>query len=153
MNNKQIIEIVGVIVVVLSLIFVGYEIRQNTIVARSEAYQTAMFELSNMTQNIAFDEFGRSLLAKLGSGGLSFRDLAQDEVVGLSFLYETLLFSWGGIYFSVREGILPEEMLDTIARSAIVSSISFGEWWLSGRSLIAEDFAIFIEGKMAKPTK
>lgn len=38
-QRKDVLEIVGIIAVVFSLAFVGYEIRQNTIASRAAAYQ------------------------------------------------------------------------------------------------------------------
>ena len=38
-HRKDVLEIVGITAVVLSLAFVGYEIRQNTIASRAAAYQ------------------------------------------------------------------------------------------------------------------
>ena len=38
-QRKDVLEIVGIIAVVLSFAFVGYEIRQNTIASRAAAYQ------------------------------------------------------------------------------------------------------------------
>ena len=38
-QRKDLVEIVGVIAIVASLIFVGYEIRQNTVVARVSVFK------------------------------------------------------------------------------------------------------------------
>lgn len=39
LENRQIVEIFGVLAVVISLIFVGLELRQSTIASRAAAYQ------------------------------------------------------------------------------------------------------------------
>ena len=45
-NNSRIIEIVGLLAVVISLVFVGYEIRENTKLASAQA----LLELSQLSQ-------------------------------------------------------------------------------------------------------
>jgi len=49
------IELIGIIVVVLSLLFVGYEIRQNTIAARAAAYQSIGIATASVLDNAAHD--------------------------------------------------------------------------------------------------
>jgi hypothetical protein len=50
------VEIVGVIAVVASLVFVGYEIRQNTVTARAAAYQAIGVATATAFDSWAHDE-------------------------------------------------------------------------------------------------
>ncbi len=64
-QRKNLVEIVGVIAVVASLIFVGYEIRQNTVAARAAAYQAIGVATAEAFDSLAHDKEMVAIMRKL----------------------------------------------------------------------------------------
>ena len=56
MIKKDIIEIIGLLAIIGSLIFVGIEIRQNSMALRGETYKSISEQVTELYMNIASDE-------------------------------------------------------------------------------------------------
>ena len=70
-NLRQIVELVGIVSIVLSLLFVGIEIQQNTNVATNQAYNDFGSRYQELTLSIAHDEELSSLIARIQEGETS----------------------------------------------------------------------------------
>ena len=99
-------EIIGVIAVVLSLLFVAYELRQNSTITAFEAAQN----LAEMGQDLS--------IIKMEPGMASIIDRANRDVSELTSLERQQFFEmvrsdfnlWEHAYFSHKQGVLPDEM-------------------------------------------
>ena len=68
MKTSRLAEIFGTISVVLSLIFVGVEINQNTNLTRNQAYLDFAESLKDLTLQVATDDVLPSLVARTVEG-------------------------------------------------------------------------------------
>lgn len=103
-------EIVGGIAIVVSLIFVGFEVRQNTQATQIAAYQQLINGISEFnTQTLANPEL-RAVRIKLDAG-TRIEELNPDEQQVINaFLY--LAYRNGDMaYMQYRSGIIGEERL------------------------------------------
>jgi len=94
--------------VLAGIIFLGLEIRQNTLVAKIESANTLEQNLRGMTMSIwSNPDFARIL--KVGIDG-DLADLTEVESLQLRVFYETVLRGWQNTYYQYRAGTLDEEI-------------------------------------------
>ena len=107
-QRKDVLEIVGITAVVLSLAFVGYEIRQNTIASRAAAYQAI-----GIATAAAFDSEAHDrqfvILRQKEADDMDATDWAQltAKMTVFARLGETVLLQ-------VEQGLLPPDALDRL---------------------------------------
>ena len=65
MVKKDIIEIIGLLAIIGSLIFVGIEIRQNSLALRGETHQSISEQVTELYMNIASDERLSKLVSQM----------------------------------------------------------------------------------------
>ena len=65
MAKKEIIEILGIVTIIGSLIFVGIEIRQNSLSIRGETYQSIAEHVTKLYMDIAADERLSELVSQM----------------------------------------------------------------------------------------
>ena len=65
MKKKEIIEILGILAIIGSLIFVGIEIRQNSLQIKSATYQSVSEQVNKLYMAIASDEKLSELVSEL----------------------------------------------------------------------------------------
>lgn len=127
-------DLVGGIAVVLSLIYVGYQIRQSSrqIELSSRNIEASMYHetgdaFSRWMSLVAADE----LLADLFLRGLAREDLSQSEVLRFHFLLNSLLLAYENNYHqfeigSVRRDALADN-LENLRR--ILTPPGGSHWW------------------------
>jgi hypothetical protein len=144
LQTKELIEYTGIITLVISLAFVGYEIRQNTNVARSEAYQQFNLAAASHDLETATDERLNNIRAKL-TDGLSPEDLKTDEQLTLASYYNSVVRIWAGLYYSAQEGIVPGSAISGAGQAGVFSQPAFRLVWPALRPQYDEGFAEFVE--------
>lgn len=128
MNLDKLINIVGLVSVVLSLIFVGVEISQNTNVSRNQAYLNFSEGLKNLTLQIATDEH-LPLLAARAQDGETTADFSPENRMRMNSLQIATVRTWEGLFRSVQSGILPENVIRDFGGGALLNNDYFREQW------------------------
>jgi hypothetical protein len=106
MSGKTIRETVGFIGVIASLIFVGLEVRQNTLASRAAAIQEATnVARQQMQMYITNPEVGRIRL----TGGENPTRLSTEERATYGWLLASYLWGVQGSYRQWNLGVLPDE--------------------------------------------
>lgn len=107
---RGIVEGIGVIGVVLSLVFVGTEIRQNTLASRAQARQ----ELAAQNWDLLLRLTENDELAELWSREWTtefLENLAPESAFKATVSAIALLTRLEGVYLQTAEGLLEEEAL------------------------------------------
>ena len=108
MSGKAIRETLGFLAVVASMIFVGWEIRQNTVAARSAAYQAIGIATASAFDNMAHD---RQFLisTRKEAAAMDTTDWLQygNKVTTFARLAETVLLQ-------VEQGLLPPDAMERL---------------------------------------
>ena len=131
--------------VVLSLLFVGYEIRQNTAVARASAAQAFTQQIVDLNAVLIAEGFPQ-LNARMIEGelrdGFSSAEQFQIDVTHLS-----LLRIWESMYRAVQEGLVDPELLVPLSGSGPSpwTLPYFVQSWPQYRGAFTEDFARYFE--------
>ena len=112
MNIKtpRLAEIFGTISVVLSLIFVGFEINQNTNLSRNQAYLDFAEGLKDLTLQVATDDVLPSLVARTVAGE-TLNDFSPEDQVRLNSMQIATVRVWEGLFRSWQAGLLPIETI------------------------------------------
>ncbi len=108
MSGKAIRETLGFLAIVASMVFVGLEIRQNTVAARSAAYQAIGIATASAFDNMAHD---RQFLisTRKEAAAMDATDWLQygNKVTTFARLGETVLLQ-------VEQGLLPPDAMERL---------------------------------------
>ena len=131
--------------VVLSLLFVAYEIRQNTAVARIAAAQAFTQHIIDLNQVLIADDMSE-LNSRILEGAVR-SEFTPSERFKLDMAMLSLLRVWESSYRGVEAGILDREVLDPIggAGPSPFGVAYFLESWPNYRGAFTEDFASYFE--------
>ena len=110
MKKKEFIEILGVLAIIGSLIFVGIEIRQNSLEIRASTHQSVSEQVTKLYLHIAGDE----RLSKLVSGMMDNDELNATDQLSLDFIVLTGLRRIENIYLQQLDGILSDKAFERI---------------------------------------
>ena len=132
MNKKEIIEMLGIIAIIGSLIFVGIEIRQNSLSIRGATHQAISEQVTKLYMNVAADE----RLSKLVSQMLPPNDtlnklrnkLNAADQISLDFIVLTGLRRIENIYLQQLDGILSNEAFERIGLEFYQTQYSRETW-------------------------
>ena len=143
-NWKDSLELVGIAAIVVSLIFVGYELRQSTAIARSDAYSSFSSQFFELASNAALNERLSGLISKVNQGALP-GDFTPDEQVSIRMYQSAAVRVWEGLFRSVQAGVLPEEALESAASGILINNNFFRSNWASTKQLYTSDFIAYFE--------
>ena len=107
----NLIEVLGLVAVAVSLVFVGLEVRQNTIASRAAAYQEHGSHLSNQWLALAQDP---ALARIIFTGEDKWDELTEVEKAQLTYAYIAIFRSYETILLQVEEGLLDEDAMDRL---------------------------------------
>lgn len=136
-------EIVGVIGVVASLVFVGIEVRQNTQAVRGATYQS----LAESSMGLLFYMADHpELSAQLDAWGrgeeLPAEESARVEAVVLAYLRHL-----ENAYYQMEEGTLKPELLENWAGNPTLSVPHFRDFWNQRRGAFSDGFRRYFEAR------
>lgn len=114
---KDTIELVGILAIVASLVFVGMEIQQNSAIARLEARQVTDTQNIEIALAIAANPEMTKVMGALSSNQVE--DLDPEESFRLFFTVFSILIAMQSTFGSVQEGILPEASLEGLGIAAL----------------------------------
>jgi hypothetical protein len=107
----NLIEVLGLVAVAVSLVFVGFEVRQNTIANRAAAYQEHGSHLSNQWFALAQDP---ALARIMFTGEDKWDALNEAEKAQLTYAYIAIFRSYETILLQVEEGLLDQDAMDRL---------------------------------------
>ena len=109
--NTNVTELVGLGAIIVSLIFVGLEVRQNTIATRAAAYQQHGEHVSNQWMTYALDE---DMVRLFSVDERDWDQLTDIEKGRITFAWVGTLRSYETILLQVEEGLLDEDALEKL---------------------------------------
>jgi len=133
-NWKEIAELVGMAAIVASLIFVGYQLKQDREIAIAEAFQARAIASAEAARDLAIDvNATRGMIRARYSvdpdkpmpAGLVPEDLADlpaMELIAASLHVLSSIFIWDNSHFQYTNGFLPENHWKRV-RSTIEESL------------------------------
>ena len=142
---NEIAELVGISAIVVSLGFVGYELRQSTAIARSDAYSSFSSQFFDLASSAALDERMSGLISQVSRGALP-EDFTPEDQVSIRMYQGATVRVWEGLFRSVQAGVLPEDALpESAANGILVNNNYFKTTWASTKQLYTRDFIAYFE--------
>ena len=132
---KQTVEVIGLVSVVASLTFVGFEIRQNTVVARAQARDSISDKLINWELMVATDQAASEVWSKGNRGDPLERD---GEYSSYQLIVNAQFSMWENEFYQYKLGLFEEE--EFIARMvrwerSIVGLAGYRDQWNRQRNV------------------
>ena len=140
----QTITILANIGVIAGIVFLAYELRQNTLATEIESAQNLITSIGDRNAMvIESDEFA-SVLLRAEEGV----ELAPSERVRLAFFYSDAMRGWQSIFFQHERGALDDGMWHTqlAEMSGALNDFStFREYWETRKANYAPSFNELLE--------
>lgn len=112
---RRIVELLGTLTVVLSLVFVGYELRQSNDIAMRDA-RDSISDKKNEISRLALENHShRTLLIKMSS---SNAELTTEESLAASHLIRLYLSYWASVQAAQDGGFLPDYVYEMYLQAA-----------------------------------
>ena len=148
MKKKGIIEILGLLALIGSLIFVGIEIRQNSLAVRGATHQSISEQVTKLYMHVATNDRLSKLVSQMLASDTSnhnFRNQlnAADEL-SLDFTVLTGLRRIENIYLQESDGILSNKAFERIGLEFYQTPFS-RETWEKYKTGFDKNFIDFFE--------
>ncbi len=144
-TRRDLVEVLGVLGVIASMIFVGIEIRQNTAAVRGATYQSIADSSLQHVQWWAGNEKLLQLESEIDEGALS-EDFAHSENLLIQANIVMTLRRMENIYVQVQEGLVQDDAVLRFRPSHYYfHSAYFQEFWAEYRLEVEPVFRDFFE--------
>jgi hypothetical protein len=145
-------ELVGAGAVVVSLLYVGRQVRDSTTATRAEAYQALVAQLISVQAMVAQDERLSGALHRAAFDDASLTDFSNADSMSLTLLFASQARIYESLFKQVSEGVLDESALEMLSGLVILQSRAWAESWKRLRSTLDKDFVAYAETKHAFAT-
>ena len=142
-------EILGTAAIVVSLVYVAVQIRQNTRATRLSTAQNISHELRDVTALVAMDaEMSEIHLRAI----VNIESLTPTEKHRFYILTTALYRVFENAYFQNREGALDPYTWQGVVGQILIARDSSGyqTFWTDRKGLFSEDFQTYIENGLPK---
>ena len=139
-------ELVAALGVILSMIFVGLELRQNTVAVRAAARNELAAGSRDWLMTLAESP---ELADALGLWLTPDSELTPTQESAARYAVRAMLRSVENVFFQVRAGILTEEALGSYGfRSGVLRGPRFREFWQGERDAYDPEFVALLEARL-----
>ena len=149
MNYEIIINIIASVGVILSVVFLAYQIKKNTTAVKanySDSLNTTNMEF--LRQMIENRELGELMEKAVNT----WNELNEDDKRTSNYMFIQLFRHWENMYYQHELSVLDKKLWSSHLNTMIGYFHHTGtqEWWVHRRMAFAEDFRDFLE-KTEKP--
>lgn len=146
----QLADLIGAITIVVSLIYVGIQVRQNTRSLRAENYAHALDRVAEMQARLSTN----SELVRIFSTGLADPlSLRRSERLQFTWSLYEMFGSFEFMYLQSREGALRDDVWtrwsDTMTWWLQWPGVQ--QWWRAQPTPFSASFATFVEARIGAP--
>jgi len=131
--------------VILSLLFVAFQIRQTNAIARVQVNQDLAAALREVNAPLMENQDLAELVAMVLSGA-THDDLSPAEQLRVTSFHAGLIRLWESLWLATREEIVDEQVLDYVGSYGHIDSNYFRESWPELRTAHHAGFVEFLEG-------
>ena len=137
-------ELIAAIAVVISLIYVGFQVKQNTIATQTssaQAYTTDVNEIVGLINN------STHLADVLHSGANGLSELEDGDIIRFMAFHDMLFITYQSFYLQWKKGTLDEELFNTYrgAQMSLLKQKGQREWWEFRRHWFNPGFQNYVE--------
>ena len=110
---KKSAEIIGLAAVVLSLLFLGYELKRSNDIAEAEAVASMMGEFNGLVALVSSDE---TLWRIWSQGGIDYESLSDDEKARFSSLVNYVFNVYEMSFTYIENGLVDDQYIEYFTR-------------------------------------
>jgi hypothetical protein len=143
-DASDLAQVVGVLAVMASLVFVGMEVRQNSAITRAQVHQQLSDTFTSYLETLA-SHAGIVAAGTDSKAGLS--RMTDDELLQFSFLMAGLFKIWENAFYQYKSGFLDERAW----RSNVTWMLAWFHlpgvqtWWSVRKDLFSLEFQALVE--------
>jgi hypothetical protein len=121
-------DFLGGLGVLVTLVYLSLQIRQNTIATRTNSYQDVVTAMSEWSRNVGSDP---DLCRLLNRGGVSYDDLDPTERLQFNFVMGAYFRNMESIHAKFASGAIEPDVWDGWANRllALLAGRGVAEWW------------------------
>ena len=136
-------EIIGAIAVVVSIVYLALQVRQNSAHVRSSGYQGAVQSANQFLESLTSDPDSRRIFTAALD---TFDDLNEDEQVVARMLFMQLFMYYEAFYYQYLEGVVHDEIWEgrKIMMLNMLGSPAISSWWESWRVIYGKRFTNYV---------
>jgi hypothetical protein len=148
-NVRKLGPVLSAAAVVLSLGFVGLELRQNTAMVRGATMQSIANAQLEFLTSIGTDPVASELLNRVHTNASS-ESFDETENMQLDVLFSAYIQSLENSYLQHHEGLVSDIVFESYGwRYAFVRTTRFEEYWnVVAKHVVSPDFAAFFESRV-----
>ena len=147
MTDKGIRETLAAVGVIGSMVFVGWEIRQNTMVARAAAYQEIGFTAANQWMESARSRTYSELML-LSQDSSRWAEIDEVGWYQLASQMTSVMRGWETVYRQVEEGLLPGDAMTRLGYGVNYWPATLDRLWPDVKDRMDPDFAAYVESQL-----
>jgi hypothetical protein len=140
-------EAIGGIAVIITLIYLALQIRQNTKAVRSNSFHAVTDSFNEINNLIAHDE---SLARIFRVGMEDLANLNEDELIRFSFMFMAPFRIFETIFYQYTNGTIDQRLWQAEKRSMqfLLSGPGSRAWWYRNPLSFTPEFRQFIESEI-----
>ena len=138
-------QIVAVVGIFASLIFVGLQVRQNTKAIRATSHH-AITDSFNAINNLILSDPKVARIMRLTMAGSEEMD--EDERVSANYMLLANMRIFETLYYQYKNGTLDKKLFDAELKTLkwVVTLPGFLAWWPVNPISLSDEFRAFIDG-------
>ena len=141
-------EIIGVILLIISAIYLAQQVRQNTAMARIGALSTIKIEISKQYGEWALNERASGLLYKMIYQDGRRSDFSDADKQSISFMMLARLYLFDAAYRSFKKDILKESEILPMMNSRMWKLPIFVDSLPTLAMELSQDFVVYVENNL-----
>lgn len=137
-------EIVGAFAVLVSLLYLAVQIRQNTASIRSSTYQSAVASISQVSLGICTDD-GSARIAHAGFTQ-DIAELTEQEQFRFGLILTGMFRNYENFWYQYQSGVMEEHVWQGV-RNAMIGYYqlpSVKRWWAQRSSIFSPKFVQYL---------
>jgi len=140
-------EVAGALLLIISVIYLAQQVRQNTATSRADVLSTISIEISKQYVAWGSDERSSELWHRIVYEGTRRSDFSDADKQSISFLLLSRVYLFDAAYRSYREGILKESEFLPMMNSRIWGLPFLIDSWPIYSMELSPDFVEYMEGQ------
>lgn len=143
-----IVEIIGGIIIMISLIFVGLQLKESTKATRSATAVTTVSELTSWYSNLGNSEQGSYVFWNFMTNPDSITPVERFQAI---MNLHGILLTWQNSYYLVKEGTLDKRVQESLLEiiNGVKNNPGFQIFWQSRKAIFLKEFQEYVEEIMA----
>ena len=143
-----IVEIIGGIVIIFSLLFVGLQLKESAKATRSATAVTTVSELTSWYSNLGNSEQGSYVFWNFMTNPDSITPVERFQAI---MNLHGILLTWQNSYYLVKEGTLDKRVQESLLEiiNGVKNNPGFQIFWQSRKAIFLKEFQEYVEEIMA----